>query len=83
MCVEEFLTIFNSPSNYASWKPFSFYTSCQILSKNIDSFPSTFFFDFVSELKEKTISGLRIHILDVSDEFKYIYIFNFFETYFR
>ena len=30
-----------------------------------------------------SISGLGIQIGNISDEFKYIYIFNFFEKYFR
>ena len=68
------------------WKPFSFYPSSQILSKKylIFSENKKILKYFVGARKIIiSISGLRIHILNISDEFKYIYIFNLFEKYFR
>ena len=67
------------------WKPFSFYPSSQIFRKKTPKSPEKNNFQSVcSELDLFfSISGLGIHILDISDEFKYIYIFNFFEKYFR
>ncbi len=65
-------------------KPFSFYVSSQILSKEYwkTSEENNFRSFFRSSKKnKKSISGLGIHICIISDDFEYIYSFNFFEKY--
>ena len=67
------------------WKPFSFYPSSQIFITNIDflSWKIILKYLFGGRKKIISISGLGIHICIISDEFKYIYIFNFSEKYVR
>ncbi len=73
MCIEEFLTISNSPSNYAYLKALLFLSILSNFEENnIDFFKLTIIFKvcFGARKKMISISELGIQIGNISDEFK-------------